>query len=344
MAAKRYWRIFILHNDNNGFLGIDKIKMAAVPGGANLATVPANASASSTQGAGLGADQCFLGTAPNTGTLWQTDSGKYTNYGYGQWVKYDFGAGNEQTINEVLIAPNWGAVSRTPMSFRIQSSNDNVTWLDEWCGIYSAWVVGTFVSFTRPAAIPGAASYWGVMGLQTSQPYVAPQFGIANLWFRDGPGGAILSTGGTALASRTDSGPASNAFDGNAATIWEADGYTDTVSAFLIGYQFAAPVAPAWVDMQSRDNTSFSNHLKANNGGEIWVSNDGRNWLVKTAYAMPAFNAASQTQGFAISAPEGVIVDQLLLVAIDYEYEIQNRYVRFGLSGANMSISPMFIQ
>jgi hypothetical protein len=334
MAAKRYWRVFLIHNNDTNFCGIGKIQMADTVAGPNLATVAANASASQAR-AGCEATLAFNGTAPNSDNGWLFGNfGGFNNYGYGNWITYDFGAGNEKDIIELRLAPGTGGVNRSPFSFRFQSSNDNVNFADEWCGVFSGWVNATFTTFSKPAAIPGAASYWGVYGLQTSPPLVAPYFGLANLWFRDGPGGAILSTGGTALASRSDAGtlPA-NAFDGDPATIWEADGYTDTVSGFLLGYQFAAPVLPAWIDMQNRNDASFQNNLKANNAGEVWASNDGKNWLVKSAYAMPAFVGVSQTQGFAITAPEGAIVDQLVLVSIDFEYELPFDFVRFKVGG-----------
>lgn len=343
MAAKRYWRLFILHNDNNGFLGIDKIQMADTAAGPNLATVQANGSASSTQGGGLGGDQCFNGAAPNTGTLWQ--SNVFTNYGYGEWVKYDFGAGNAKDIIEIRIAPNWGAIARTPYTMRVQSSNDNISWADEWI-IYkeTGWVIGAYTTFSKPAPISGAALCWAVYGVQASPPNTSPHFEAVTVAMRANQAGPDLATGGTAIGWRHDDGVAANAFDGNATTWWGGLGYNSTVSAHFIGYVFAAPVTLGWIDLTCRAQTGFSEYAFTDNLGEVWVSNDGVNFLVKAPWTVAPFTGASQTKGFAITVGEGAIVDQLMLVGINREYETPIKYVRFGVSPAAMAVAPLYIQ
>lgn len=62
-----------------------------------------------------------------TGTLGWYDNG---HSGLPQWVKYDFGAGNEKIITSYALTAGNTVPDRCPRDFKLQGSNDNSAWTD----------------------------------------------------------------------------------------------------------------------------------------------------------------------------------------------------------------------
>lgn len=61
----------------------------------------------------------------NSSTLW----GSYDNRSAGEWIKYDFGAGNEKKLDSFFFL-NRSETNYAVGSFKFQGSNDNTNWTD----------------------------------------------------------------------------------------------------------------------------------------------------------------------------------------------------------------------
>ena len=135
MAAHRYWRILVKRSQSGGNAGIGELQMRTSIGGANVAS-GGTPSASSSKGTYTAA-KAFDGLTVNTGD----GNGWASNGGYSggtlvgmagfDWLKYDFGAGNEKDIQEiVMFCPGTGGLTPPdlPASFDVQYSDDNAIW------------------------------------------------------------------------------------------------------------------------------------------------------------------------------------------------------------------------
>jgi len=118
MAAHRYWRIFSYWVDE-AIVQIAECELRESEGGADV-TGSGTASASSEYGAGYEANKGF----DNTVAVWASANNSYLN----QWLKYDFGVGQEKDIVEVAIAAQSGLPKRTSTEFELQYSDDNTNW------------------------------------------------------------------------------------------------------------------------------------------------------------------------------------------------------------------------
>ena len=135
MAAHRYWRIQIRANGGT-WVSIGELHMRTSIGGANVA-VGGTPSASSVAGT-YPVAKAFDGLTTDTGVGNAWASGVSLGSGGGTnafaWLKYDFGAGNEKDIQEIVIfAPGTGgiAMSDLPTSWNFQYSDDDVTWVTQ---------------------------------------------------------------------------------------------------------------------------------------------------------------------------------------------------------------------
>lgn len=133
MAAHRYWRLHIRADGGGGNPGLGELQMRTSLGGANVA-VGGTASASSVYDATFVAAKAFDGLTEDTGagnawaSLGRTGSDGLNSW---PWLKYDFGAGNEKDIAEIVIfAPGSGGISITNLvtSWEFQWSDDDITW------------------------------------------------------------------------------------------------------------------------------------------------------------------------------------------------------------------------
>jgi hypothetical protein len=133
MAAHRYWRLQLRDIGYRGYYGgIGELQMRTSIGGANVA-IGGTASASS-EASGWTAANAFDGLTTDTGAF----NGWLAYYfsgsdGFGSfpWLMYDFGAGNEKDIQEIVIfAPGTGGMgaNELPTAWDFQYSDDNVRW------------------------------------------------------------------------------------------------------------------------------------------------------------------------------------------------------------------------
>lgn len=219
------------------------------------------------------------------------------------WIKADFGAGSNVTINHVTITGNesaGGGLTADPSQFDIQYSDtaDDApgAWTTAWTvSGQTNWTTFQRQVFTRPGYTDpaytgsphGSHRYWRILMLDEAVPYYG--WGLAEVQFRGTPGGPNLATGGTALESR-DYGSgyvAANAFDGDASTVWAAAFDTGGPSANdYIGYDFGAgnAVSVAEVMLQARGDGGGGN----NQAPALWMlqySDDAVTWTTANQFS-----------------------------------------------------------
>lgn len=289
MAAHRYWRVYCrMNSGDTNYTGLTEVEMATSAAGADV-TSTTFAIGSGTYQAGTASDAFdddFTG-----------DVVQWTGTGAGKWVGQDFGAANEKDIIEVRIRPNKDAANRTFAEFDIQFSDDNVTWTTLWSASYTAWVIGTTVTFSLPSAV--ASRHWR---LRADTLVSGNTMSCAELEMRLTHGGADQCSGGTASARTTYSGyPASQAFDNNSATLWSGNAGVDDCE--WLAYDFGSGVTK---DIQqlyftSRNDASYTQSPTA---GWIESSPDGVSWLKRKTFSGLSWSQGSSNT-IDVVAPAG---------------------------------------
>ena len=119
--ASRYWRVLIGRNNGDSFKSIGEIELRESEGGAD-ATGSGTASASSSFSGSFNADKVFDNS---NSTWWSSTNGA----SFPQWVKYDFGAGNEKDIVELaLTSLNNADQAQSPRDYSLQFSASDRDW------------------------------------------------------------------------------------------------------------------------------------------------------------------------------------------------------------------------
>lgn len=148
MASHRYWRLWCVENFGNAYAGnmaASTIDMRTSSGGSNL-SVSGNGtpSASAFGAAGFEADKAFDG---NVSTYWYSGSVALPT-----WIKWDFGAGNEQDINYLAITNGTSPVSSQMIKrWTLQYSDDNTNW--------TPWMYSTSDNTSAQTTTPTAWSW-----------------------------------------------------------------------------------------------------------------------------------------------------------------------------------------
>ena len=127
MAAHRSWRALVSRG-NSSIVAIGELTLRTVAGGAQAAT-GGTAYASSVWGAGFEAAKAFDGVvgAGGGGTnCWESAA---SFQGGDEWVAYDFGAGNEKDIVEVIVATFVESTSYIPARILMQWSDNGTNWV-----------------------------------------------------------------------------------------------------------------------------------------------------------------------------------------------------------------------
>lgn len=148
MGAWRYWELYVTATAG-GQAGIDLNEVEMRIAGVNQ--VGSGTPSASSFFSGLPPANAFDGNLTNR---FATDfSGTWP-----QWLRYDFGAGNEKAIDEFRIMPD--GTSRAPGTFAIRFSNDGVLWGEAHSetGLTTGWTAKAFRSFTfvPPDEIPSS--------------------------------------------------------------------------------------------------------------------------------------------------------------------------------------------
>lgn len=149
MAAHRYWRFNVTDATHGTHVDVREIQMRILLGGADV-TGSGTASASAEAG-GFEASKAFDNS---TLTTWYFNRGSNP---LPQWIKYDFGAGNDKAIIEYTLQP-WSTTEMIK-SWQFQSSDNDSDWTTEHSVTDASWsdenpVVYTFGSDPASGARP----------------------------------------------------------------------------------------------------------------------------------------------------------------------------------------------
>lgn len=153
MAAHRYWRILIHATDQLLATAVGELELRATPGGANQTgsgTALANGHyISGVDGPHL-PDYAFNNQNQADAPYWwqyNTSQGAFPH-----WLGYDFGAGGEVEVEEVVIHARLRDTAHAPITFDLQHSDDGSAWTTEW-SVWDepVWANGEVRAFTEPA-------------------------------------------------------------------------------------------------------------------------------------------------------------------------------------------------
>ena len=126
MSAHRYWRFWFPTVGYAGVCAITELEMRTTAGGANVA-VGGSGVASSYNALHPPSDAFDGSTLANNG--WLSDASSEP-----QWLQYDFGAGNEKDIVEIVVksaasgSGELNSLSYFPVQFLVQFSDDYTHW------------------------------------------------------------------------------------------------------------------------------------------------------------------------------------------------------------------------
>lgn len=214
-GAHRYWQIRFSNDRTGSFSGntrLVEMEMRGFPGEADLT--------------GSGTASAWAGTAANafdndTGTV-LIGANETANF-----VRYDFGAGNECTINQITLRADASFPGDLPSDFFLMWSDNGVNFYPDWgyinCTAYSASEVRTF---TRPNNILPART-WGMFVLSIANTLTGQACMVQDLKFSNFSQNIAVDMTDlfsvTAYADANTIQPASNAFDGNLLSNWTSD-------------------------------------------------------------------------------------------------------------------------
>ncbi len=145
-GPRRHWRLFFTKRVGNDLVGgsifgIAEFNIKTTLGGSDQ-TGSGIASSSGDLSSTFSSDKAF---DANSGTFWTRGAGINS----GQWLAYDFGAGNEKDVLEFDVQVRPDAFREDPASFILQASSDGVVWETVWVPpLQTTWVAGELRTFT----------------------------------------------------------------------------------------------------------------------------------------------------------------------------------------------------
>lgn len=118
--AYRYWRLFVVNNAGaTDYVAINEIELRETVGSGDM-TSPSTPVSTSTNFTGYPGSMTVSNDLSD-GNLWISATGSLTN----QWLTYIFAA--PVVVREIAIFPQRQAPSRSPGNFRLEGSNDGVS-------------------------------------------------------------------------------------------------------------------------------------------------------------------------------------------------------------------------
>lgn len=297
MAAHRYWRLTHMYTGyvasgttyTTSFqLGMAETVWRATSGGSNVLSGGTISVSSQYDGTYTAGD--LIDGSTGTDNEW-VSAAQSTR----QWIKYDFGAGNETDIEEVLVYARPWFNGQEPSLVIMQSSDDDSAWTPEWYATTgSAYSPGDIRTFTKPTGIvlTGGYRYWRL--------YVTAAGGgttsFGDIYTRTGASAPDLSPLATVTASSSypnDDHQPINAIDlvpegGNGGDWGASDGSQPQWFAF----DFGPGSAPNITHVGLKARTSFSQWTAAPREGSWQRSTDGSNWVT-----VSTFNESAWTSG-----------------------------------------------
>ena len=250
MAAHRYWRVNVTANNTSGTVSIGEIELRSSLGGADQ-TGSGTASASSAN-ASFPVTNVFDN---NVNTRW-VSTGNVP-----QWVKYDFGSGNDKDIVELSLCPGLGTSSGTkqqwPVDFQLQYSDDDSAWttLFSVAGetTWNPQVAQVFNADSIPNDSGVSGWFWRVRATAVDGGSV---FGLAEVMMYEAAGVNVCTPNasgiGVIFSSTCLESTDTEAFDGILADTTLGSYWTTMASTGWIGYKFASAKTIVTIGISAR--------------------------------------------------------------------------------------------
>jgi hypothetical protein len=233
MSAHRYWRVRVTATMGT-YVSILELQMRTSIGGSNVAT-GGTASASST-GFGWVAANAFDGSTSEPG--WHSNGGLP---GTAEWLKYDFGSGNDKDIVEFAMAARTAPNNQNPVDFAFEYSDNDSTWtplytiVGEWRFISAGLV--TYSADRRPDVPAENGRAWR-LSVTANDGHFA--LGLSEVEMYEAGNPTNLCTGGEVFASEWNSSQPSFAFDGVREVTVNTSFWDAQDPAGYLAYRFAA--------------------------------------------------------------------------------------------------------
>ena len=261
-------------------------------------------------------DQVGLPEAPQDGKQYARKDG--------QWFEVESTGGGDASYPD--FAGNAGKL------LAVTVTEDSVEWVDAPSG-----------GGGEPATSLAKHRYWRLAMPVSSEDVGANYaYAVAELQFRETPGGPNLAVGGVPFANLSDVGTeAAKAFDGNPATFWAhlyGNGAIRSGREYYLGYDFGLnPVAVTEVYLQARNEVAAA--TQAPRQGRIEYSDDGVNYVTAWEYTRAVVTQASQ--GFVTTRP----IKEVTIAGGGSNFEspniVQSVYSRMSVVGnVNLPAAP----
>jgi hypothetical protein len=259
MAAHRYWRLYVTAAGSGGYCSLAELEMYESIEPLNVCS-GGTASASS-DGFGWVPANAFNGT--HTGNGWH--SGANTLPATPEWLKYDFGSGNDKDIQAIKMVGRGdsNAVNQTPKDFQLQYSDDDSSWSTlftitgaaNWGAYYGTQFFKSGGRYLPPPVGAGTSSKraWRVNATVVDGSDV---MSVSEITMRTSPSGSDVASGGTPFITNPSEGVVANAFDDPSS---DALSYVATGTALAgvgehIGYLFASAKNIVEIAIRSRSS------------------------------------------------------------------------------------------
>lgn len=276
MAAHKYWRWRCTHTSQgtNEFSAAEIYFNVTAFGVDQCLTVGGTPISSSNWDGSMLPPTAF---DRNPSTVWGS-----TTYQASNWIGFNFNSPVEVNAVGRKSRPDdyWSPWIQNPIDSFIQSSDDGVTWNDEWsfseAQSYNVWPGGELRWFTRPPAAPTEEHlYWRVRIARSWTGAI----GLGTVEMRTTPGGPTACVGGMGYAgSRYGLDyDGSKAFDGDEGTFWA----NNNEAHDHIVYLFPSPVKIVEVALKSRPDGS---QLQSPQDADVQWSDDGVTWTTSWAF------------------------------------------------------------
>lgn len=229
LPSARFWRVFTTdsHSPSETTVGVTELELRDIIGGPDL-TSPGEAATraitNSQYSSNFGAHNAFDDViAAGSGNIWATANNQHLN----AWVGWDFGAGNEKTIVEVVVT-GFNNTLQSPKDIRVDYSHDGVIWYTAWDEGAMTWTALESKTFQHPnAPIPEVSGHrhWRLFFSRST--INDSYLGVGEVELRGVAGGpdlTIAADAGTKASASSYVFPPSNAFNDN-------EGGTDWLSA-----------------------------------------------------------------------------------------------------------------
>jgi hypothetical protein len=256
VAAHRYWRIRFTASNNSIDTQAAEVELRTSVSGSDV-TGSGTASSSSNVG-GYEPAKAFDN---NNSTAWNSSTLPAT-------LTYDFGSGNSYDIVEIAIKIRSDFAGNSPNAWWVEYSDDNTVWYSSWRVTgQTGWSTSEQRTFAYTSPGGAAHRYWRTAITAVNGGSVMQ---ISDLEYRTTAGGSDVTGSGTASATSTNIGHnASDAFDGDPATSWEANSGSvslkydfgsgqdkNVAEVAIVGGQASATVSPKDFTIEYSDDNS----------------------------------------------------------------------------------------